>query len=80
VAFSLSRALGPAVTRNLLRRRLRSICRQLDAAGQLPAGLLLIGATPRVNELTFAQIEQEIRSLISQITVTTPPVADERNA
>lgn len=52
VAFAIGRAVGPAVTRNRLRRRLRALL--ADAA--LPPGWYLIGATPRAAELTFDQL------------------------
>ena len=70
MAFALGRALGPAVTRNRLRRRLRAICRTLTATGELPPGMLLIGATPVAVELTYAQLEAELRTMLR--TLTTP--------
>jgi ribonuclease P protein component len=73
VAFSLGRALGPAVTRNRLRRRLREICRELDRSSELPPGLLLIGAQPAATELTFAQLETEFRSMVAQLTAGSKP-------
>jgi ribonuclease P protein component len=64
VAFSLNRALGPAVTRNRLRRRLRAILREL--ASTLPPGMLLIGANQRAVELTFAQLQTEVQQLLAK--------------
>jgi ribonuclease P protein component len=66
VAFSLSRALGPAVVRNRLRRRLRSILRESEA--MLPGGMMLIGATPAAVELTFDQLRMELSQLIMTAT------------
>lgn len=71
MAFALGRALGPAVTRNLLRRRLRAICRTLTAAGELPPGLLLIGASPAAVELTYDQLTMELRSMITALPAAT---------
>jgi ribonuclease P protein component len=71
VAFAIGRATGSAVQRNRLRRRLRAILRDSD----VPAGLLLIGASTRVNEHTFAELEQCVRSLIAKMvarSTTTP--------
>jgi ribonuclease P protein component len=68
VAFALGRALGPAVTRNRLRRQLRALCRDLDQRSELPPGLLLIGAKPAATELTFDQLEMELRSMVRQLT------------
>ena len=45
VAFSIRRAYGSAVQRNRARRRLRAVCRELDARGELPPGMYLV--TPR---------------------------------
>lgn len=74
MAFALGRALGPAVTRNLLRRRLRAICRTLTASGELPPGLLLIGASPAAVELTYDQLTTELRSMITALpAITTSP-------
>lgn len=70
MAFALGRALGPAVTRNRLRRRLRAICRQLTATGDLPPGMLLIGASPAVVELTYAQLDSELRSMVRTLRAT----------
>jgi ribonuclease P protein component len=70
VAFSLNRALGPAVTRNRLRRRLRSILRERDAP--TPGGMLMIGAYPRAIELTFDQLRTELHQLLTKATTATP--------
>lgn len=67
VAFALSRALGPAVTRNLLRRRLRSLLREADRRDPLPSALILIGARSSAIELTFAQLRTELDLLIQHV-------------
>lgn len=74
MAFALGRALGPAVVRNRLRRRLRAICRAMTTAGELPPGMLLIGATPAAIELTYAQLETELRELLRTATTPTTPL------
>lgn len=73
VAFALGRALGPAVTRNRLRRQLRALCRELDQRSELPPGLLLIGAKPAATELTFDQLEIELLSMVRQLTDASRP-------
>lgn len=60
VAFAFNRALGNAVTRNRLRRRLRSILSSRD----LPNGLFLFGGRPPLGELTFAQLETRVAALL----------------
>jgi ribonuclease P protein component len=67
IAFAINRAYGPAVTRNRLRRRLRSILHELDRAEATPPALLLIGARPEAIELTFDQLRSEMTALIDQI-------------
>jgi len=73
VAFALGRAIGPAVTRNRLRRRLRVLCRELDNRCELPAGTLLLGANARAAELTFDQLRNELGSMMHQITTGSRP-------
>jgi ribonuclease P protein component len=70
VAFALGRALGPAVTRNRLRRRLRAILRELEPS--LPGGQLLIGANPNAIELTFDALRTELQVLLARATTTAP--------
>jgi ribonuclease P protein component len=64
VAFALSSALGSAVARNRLRRRLRVLVRELDRLHPLPPVLLLIGARPAAIELTFDQLRAELSALL----------------
>ena len=71
MAFALNRALGTAVIRNRLRRRLRALLREMSSS--LPGGMLLIGANPRAVELTFDQLRAELRQLLDKATAT--PVA-----
>lgn len=70
MAFALNRALGTAVTRNRLRRRLRAILGELEH--MLPGGLLLIGANPGAVELTFDQLRTELRLLLEKAIMPRP--------
>ena len=72
VAFAITRAYGPAVTRNRLRRRLRSILRELDRANPLPPILLLVGPRSSTIELTFDQLRHELTALIEQVRSQQP--------
>lgn len=63
VGFALTRAIGTAVTRNRLRRRLRAILASLD----VPNGLLLVGATPAATELTFDELRARTITLVDRV-------------
>lgn len=68
VAFSVGRAVGPAVVRNRIRRRLRAITRELaaDPAG-LPPGSYLIAVRPAAATLDYvglrASVERAVRGI-----------------
>jgi ribonuclease P protein component len=63
VAFAIGRAVGPAVVRNRLRRRLRAL---LASSLELPPGWYLIGARPVVTERTFDQLRSELTVLVAK--------------
>jgi ribonuclease P protein component len=74
VAFSIGRPVGSAVVRNRLRRRLRAIVAGL-ARGDAPAhasGSLLIGARPTAVELSFDQLEDQVKALVQQVAPRGP--------
>jgi ribonuclease P protein component len=70
VAFAFSRAFGPAVHRNRIRRRLRSILTELDREQTLPPGLLLINGRPPLLEHTFDRLRAETADLVTQLRAT----------
>ncbi len=63
VAFAIGRAVGSAVRRNRLRRRLRALLASRD----VPPGLYLIGARVPACEHTFVELEQAVGSLFSKV-------------
>jgi len=67
VAFALGRALGPAVTRNLVRRRLRSLLHTAESSGRLPPGDFLIGGHPAIAARSFPQLRADLQALLRQI-------------
>jgi ribonuclease P protein component len=73
VAYAIGRAVGPAVTRNLLRRRLRSLLQQNYP--DLPAGLYLLGASPAAAQRSFSELTFDLTKLMSRVlaTQTTQP-------
>jgi ribonuclease P protein component len=71
VAFAIGRAVGSAVQRNRLRRRLRAIL----ATSDVPPGLYLFGAQRATSERTFDELQQAVTALLSQVhrrTTATP--------
>jgi ribonuclease P protein component len=72
VAFAIGRAVGPAVARNRLRRRLRAL---LTSELEPPPGWYLIGARPSANELTFDQLRNELTALLSKSVKTLTTMA-----
>ena len=75
VGFSVGRAVGPAVVRNRLRRRLRAMSSAAARDGRLPPGTYLLGATTTTTttapttatELTFEQLQSEFDLLLNRI-------------
>ena len=74
--FVVSKRVGKAVTRNLVKRRLREILRQLDRAGRIPPGhdLALI-VRPALAEASFAEARDAVTELLARARLLRP--ADE---
>jgi ribonuclease P protein component len=69
VAFAVGRAIGPAVVRNRIRRRLRAITRELAARpGGLPAGSYLIGVRPPAATLDYVGLRASVERAVSGIS------------
>jgi ribonuclease P protein component len=69
VGFVVSKAVGPAVTRNLVKRRLRHLCR--DRVAELPAGSLLVvralpGAAPASYEALGAELDRCLNTVTAR--------------
>ena len=75
VAFSIGRAVGPAVVRNRIRRRLRTILR---TGVTLPPGRFLIGVSPAIRERTFDALVRELRELSERVAMPPAPSATPR--
>ena len=68
VAYALGRSTGPAVTRNRLRRQLRSIVR--PAGSELSPGWYLLGADSRATLLSFADLSAQTTELLRRAVDT----------
>jgi ribonuclease P protein component len=70
VAFAIGRAVGSAVSRNRLRRRLRAVL----AACDVPPGLYLIGARSPACEQTFDELQRAVLAMLDKVRHhATPP-------
>ena len=63
VAYALGRAIGPAVVRNRLRRRLRAMV----TTSTLPPGFYLIGAQPTAVQRSRSELEFDLLKLVASV-------------
>ncbi|HCV25264.1 MAG: ribonuclease P protein component [Candidatus Latescibacteria bacterium] len=62
--FVIRKALGNAVVRNRLKRRLRHIMRDLDAPA---SGSIVLLARPSAVRLSFAALERQVTELLDRL-------------
>ncbi|KAB1660707.1 ribonuclease P protein component [Pseudoclavibacter sp. CFCC 13796] len=63
IGFVTSRAVGNAVHRNLVKRRLREIAHEL--LDTIPTGwLIVVRAKPNAARATYAELRREVRSAV----------------
>ncbi|NVK76784.1 ribonuclease P protein component [Streptomyces morookaense] len=80
--FVVSKAVGGAVVRNLVKRRLRHLVR--DRLDQLPAGsLVVVRALPGAGEADHAQLARDLDTALQRLLGgaprSNPPEGDPRN-
>jgi ribonuclease P protein component len=63
VAYAIPRAVGGAVERNRLRRRLRAVVRELEPE-LVAGGAYLVGAGPAAMTATPAQLRDDLRTAL----------------
>lgn len=68
VAYGISRAVGTAVVRNRLRRRLRALMRESHDAGLVPAGRVLVSVSPAAVEADHALLRQHLHIALAAIS------------
>jgi ribonuclease P protein component len=66
VAFAVGRRTGTAVVRNRIRRRLRAALAEIGAAGDLPAGTLVVSAGASVATAPFGEVRQDLRRALGR--------------
>jgi ribonuclease P protein component len=62
-AFAVRREAGKAVSRNLVRRRLREICRSLPVA---PGWDVVISARPSAIGISFKELASDVQNTLSK--------------
>jgi ribonuclease P protein component len=67
VAYSVPRAVGIAVVRNRVRRRLRALVARAAADGALPPGSYLVTARPPAGERTSAELDRDLRAALQRL-------------
>jgi ribonuclease P protein component len=68
VGFVVSRAVGTAVTRNLVKRRLRHLCR--ERLGVLPEGsMLVVRALPAAADASYTELARELDRCLAKVGV-----------
>ncbi|QYM77370.1 ribonuclease P protein component [Leucobacter luti] len=75
--FIVSKAVGNAVHRNLVRRRLKTIAERRIAAG-LGGVDIVFRALPAIRDTRFADLEAEIGRALDRVERTLQPVAGVR--
>ena len=64
--FAVSKAIGGAVLRNRIRRRLRAVLRQLATEGRLPAGAYLLGGSASLATMRWAELVELVAATIAE--------------
>ncbi len=74
VGFVVSKAVGPAVTRNKVSRRLRHLAR--ERTGSLPPhGMLVVRALPPAAHASYDELARELDRCLDKLGVPASPAA-----
>lgn len=68
VAFAVGKAIGGAVVRNRVRRRLRAAVRELQQHGRLPGGAYLLGGSGELARLPWSALVSDVDAAITAAT------------
>lgn len=68
MGFVVSKAVGPAVTRNRVKRRLRHLMRE-RVAGLADGSLLVVRAQPAAASATYADLGEELDRCLARVLV-----------
>jgi ribonuclease P protein component len=75
VGFVVSKAVGPAVTRNLVKRRLRHLARERTDALP-PRGMLVVRALPAAAGASFDELARELDRCLTKVNVAADHAVD----
>ena len=78
VAYAVGRGIGTAVARNRVRRRLRSIMRELADDQRVPAGSYLVSVYPGASDHSYADLKASVYQTLPKSP--TEPAATARSA
>lgn len=67
VAYAVGRAVGGAVVRNRVRRRLRAVVTDLERRRELPSGLYLVGVTPDAATVAFDSLADHVEHAVAAV-------------
>lgn len=67
VAYAIGRAVGGAVVRNRLRRRLRAVVGDLDRTGAIPPGLYLVGAASSAAGAPVSTLRRDLTGALDRV-------------
>lgn len=65
VGFVVSKAIGNAVTRNLVKRRLRALSRE-ELPNFEPGTQVVVRALPRAGKSNFSHLEREFKACLNR--------------
>jgi len=67
VAYSVPKAVGVAVVRNRVRRRLRALVARAASEGALAPGSYLVTARPPAGERTSAELGRDLHAALAHL-------------
>ena len=75
VGYAIGRAVGTAVDRNRVRRRLRALIADRARAKGVPAGLYLIGARASASSSTSADLARDLDHVLTLVATRAAKIA-----